>query len=613
MRSLKTLAAALAAAAPVLAVWPAPESISTGNQTLWIDHSIQVTYNGGIVRWSSLSHPSCRYGAIDTNLGFNVPQLSWSDDSASNAAMQHNATFSSHDVVLGGVCRTLDAILDQGFIPWKLYARNAVYETQPNASQAKTLITELQITQTGTDNSSTWKPVGGSADESYTLSLDLQGCAKIEAVSAVGVLRALETFTQFFYKHTDGSIYTKMAPVDIQDAPKFPHRGILFDVARDYMPVQAILRTIDGMGQNKLNRLHLHITDSQSWPLEIPSIPELSQNGAYAPVAIYGTKDIDYIQKYAVLRGVEVILEIDTPGHIGIVAETFPDLITGWGAAPWTSYCAEPPCGQFRLNESKVDDFLDKLMDDLLPRVSPYSAYFHTGGDEVNFNVYNLDPTVGTNDSSVIVPLLQKFTDKNHERVRKAGLVPLVWEEIPASYNVTIGDDVVVQSWLGSDAIDKLTKEGHQVIDSNYNFWYLDCGRGQFLNFENGEAFDTYYPFNDWCGPTKSWQLIYAHNPVANLTDDQAKLVLGGEAAVWSELIDEHNLDSLIWPRASAMGEVLWSGRVDATGENRSAIEAAPRLWDIRERMVARGIGASPVQMQFCTQGGNGSTCSWPV
>lgn len=587
MRSLKIVSAVLAAAVPALAVWPAPENITTGDQTLWIDHSIQVTYNGGILPWTN---------------------------DANDAIMQKNYTFSSQDVVLGGVCRALDAILYKNFIPWKLYARNAVTETQPNATQAKTLITELEITQTGADNSSTWKPVGGSVDESYSLSVDLEGCAKIQAVSAVGVLRALETFTQFFYKHTDGSIYTKLAPIDIQDAPKFPHRGILFDVARDYMPIQAILRTIDGMGQNKLNRLHLHITDSQSWPLEIPAIPELARNGAYdAVVATYSPSDIDFIQKYAVLRGVEVILEIDTPGHIGIVAESFPDLITGWGAAPWNSYCAEPPCGQFRLNESKVDDFLDKLMDDLLPRLSPYTAYFHTGGDEVNFNVYWLDPTVNTNASDVIVPLLQKFTDKNHERVRKAGLIPFVWEEIPSSYNVTIGDDVVVQSWLGSAAIDTLTANGHQVIDSNYNFWYLDCGRGQFLNFENGPAFDGNYPFNDWCGPTKSWQLIYSHNPIANLTEEQAKLVLGGEAAVWSELIDEQNLDSLIWPRASAMGEVLWSGRETADGKNRSAIEAAPRLWDIRERMVARGIGASPVQMQYCTQGGNGSTCSWPV
>ncbi|KAK6068711.1 glycosyl hydrolase family 20 [Seiridium cupressi] len=610
MRLLDCISTCLIAVAPAVAIWPIPETISTGDQALWIEHNIQVTYNGGIVRWSSLSHPSCLSGAIHTNVGLVNQQLAWSDDSSSQ-----ETELSSENIVLGGVCRAMNTILQQSFVPWKLYARNAVKETEPSTEKAKTLITELEITQTGKDDASTWKPLDGSSNETYTLSVDLEGHAKIEAASAVGILRALETFTQLFYNHTGGGVYTTLAPVSIVDAPKFPHRGILFDVARDFFPVEDILRTLDAMSQNKLNRLHIHVTDSQSWPLEIPSMPELTEKGAYAPVAVYSVDDIAHIQTYAVQRGIEVIFEIDTPGHIGIVAEAYPDIITGWGASPWNTYCAEPPCGQFRLNEPKVDDFLDKLMDDLLPRLSPYSAYFHSGGDEVNFEVYSLDPSVATNDSTVIIPLLQKFTDKNHDRIRKAGLVPLVWEEIPKSYNVTIGDDVVVQSWLGGDAIQWLTSRGHKVIDSDYNFWgkqYLDCGRGQFLNFENGDPFQTYYPFNDWCGPTKSWQLIYSHNPVENLTAEQAELVLGGEAAVWSELIDGTNVDSLIWPRASAMGEVLWSGRLDASGTNRSAIEAAPRLADLRERMVARGVGASPVQMVFCTQGGNGSTCDMP-
>ncbi|KAH6646356.1 glycoside hydrolase superfamily [Truncatella angustata] len=567
---------------PALAIWPIPKTISTGDQTLWIEHNIQVTYNGGILPW-------------------------YDDDSSSQAT-----TVSSKEIVLGGVCRALSTILDKSFVPWKLYARNAVKQTEPSADRAKTCITELVITKTGNDSTDTWKPLDGTVDESYSLSVGLDGSAKIEAVSAVGILHALETFTQLFYKHSTSGIYTTLAPVDIKDAPKFPHRGILFDVARDFYPVPSILKTLDAMAQNKLNRLHIHATDSQSWPLEIPSMPELTEKGAYASVAVYSADDIAHIQQYAVQRGIEVIIEIDTPGHIGIVAEAYPDLITGWGSAPWTSYCAEPPCGQFRLNEPKVDDFLDKLMDDLLPRLSPYSAYFHTGGDEVNFNVYWLDPSVGTNDSAVITPLLQKFTDNNHARVRKAGLVPFVWEEIPVKYNVTIGDDVIVQSWLGADAVASLTANGHKVIDSNYNFWYLDCGRGQFITFENGAPVDAYYPFNDWCGPTKSWQLIYSHDPVANLTEEQAKLVLGGEVAVWAELIDDQNFDSIVWPRASAMGEVLWSGRLDDTGTNRSAVEAAPRLADLRERMVARGIGASPLHMVFCTQGGNGSTCEWP-
>ena len=132
---------------------------------------------------------------------------------------------------------------------------------------------------------------------------------------------------------------------------------------------------------------------------------------------------------------------------------------------------------------------------------------------------------------------------------------------------------------------------------------YLDCGRGQWLNWANN-AFATGFPFNDWCNPTKSWRLVYSHDPTAGLTAAEAKLVLGGEVAVWSETIDAANFDTLVWPRASAAGEVLWSGRIDpATGQNRSQMDAAPRLNEFRERMLLRGVKASPVQMTFCTQG----------
>ena len=88
--------------------------------------------------------------------------------------------------------------------------------------------------------------------------------------------------------------------------------------------------------------------------------------------------------------------------------------------------------------------------------------------------------------------------------------------------------------------------------------------------------------------------------------------VLGGEVALWSETVDPVNMDGLLWPRSSAAGEVLWSGRQDASGQNRSQLDAAPRLAMLRERMVARGVAASPVQMIFCTQN-NATDCSYPV
>jgi hexosaminidase len=225
------------------------------------------------------------------------------------------------------------------------------------------------------------------------------------------------------------------------------------------------------MSWNKLNRIHIHITDSQSWPLDIPAIPELSQKGAYRPDLTYSPADIQQIQEYAIQRGIEPIIEIDMPGHIGSVAKSHPDLITAYDAFPYYWWCSEPPCGAFKLNDTAVDTFLGTVFDDLFPRLAPYTSYFHTGGDELNANDSMLDPGVKSNSTAVLQPLLQKFIDTQHARVRKAGLTPMVWEEIPIDWNVTLGKDVVVQTWLGAASVKTLTSQGQQVIDSDYSFW----------------------------------------------------------------------------------------------------------------------------------------------
>ena len=159
------------------------------------------------------------------------------------------------------------------------------------------------------------------------------------------------------------------------------------------------------------------------------------------------------------------------PGHIGSLQHSHPELIVAYDGFPYYWWCAEPPCGAFKLNDTRVDNFLEKLFSDLLPRVAPYSAYFHTGGDELNANDSMLDPGIRSNSTEVLQPLLQKFIDRNHARVRKHGLSPMVWEEIPLTWNVTIGKDTVVQTWLGPDSVDQVTAMGHKIIDSNYNFW----------------------------------------------------------------------------------------------------------------------------------------------
>lgn len=376
----------------------------------------------------------------------------------------------SKEIVKGGVSRSLGSIFKRNLVPWKLTTKNKIDEFEPPLGRNSTSVTSLAITQANKDQPKTFKALAGEVDESYTLTIDKEGHAKLSANSSIGALRGLETFSQLFYQHSTGTCwYTPYAPVSIKDEPQYPHRGILFDTARQWYPVVNLLRTIDAMSWNKMNRLHVHVTDSQSWPLDLPSMPEVAREGAHRRDLIYTADDIRRVQEYGVHRGVQVYFEIDMPGHIGSLYHSHPELIVAYNEQPYYYYCAQPPCGAFKLNDTRVDAFLEKLFDDVLPRVHPYAAYFHTGGDELNANDSMLDENIRSNKSEVLQPLLQKFIDKQHERVRSYDLTPVVWEEIPLDWNVTLGKDVPVQSWLGN--AQKLAAAGHKVIDSNYNFW----------------------------------------------------------------------------------------------------------------------------------------------
>ncbi len=96
---------------------------------------------------------------------------------------------------------------------------------------------------------------------------------------------------------------------------------------------------------------------------------------------------------------------------------------------------------------------------------------------------------------------------------------------------------------------------------------------------------------------------MYSYDPIAGIPPSLQHLILGGECHIWAEQTDPTNLDRNVWPRAAAAAEVLWSGAKDASGQNRSQVDAAPRLSEMRERLVAKGVGAEPVQMPFCLMG----------
>lgn len=359
------------------------------------------------------------------------------------------------------------------------------------AAGSGNIITSITLQQNASDPADIYKPTIGNIDESYTLSMTSEGEVTITAMSSIGLLYGLTTMTQLFYKHTSGAVYTTMAPVEIVDQPKFGWRGLNVDTSRTFKPLSDLYAMIDALSYSKMNRIHWHITDAQAWPLEILSMPELADKGAYASFQKYSPEDVRALQEYGALLGVEVVMEIDQPGHTSSIWFSHPELITAFNEQPdWDTYAAEPPSGTLKLNSTAVYDFLEQLFNDLLPRLKPLTSYFHLGGDEIKAEAYNLDETVMSNDTKVLQPLIQKFMDRNQDQLKSAGFIPLVWEEQLLDWNLTMPKNTIIQSWQSDENVAEIAKQGYQVLVGNYNYWYLDCGQGQWLDFRPSSAGD---------------------------------------------------------------------------------------------------------------------------
>jgi len=455
--------------------------------------------------------------------------------------------------------------------------------------------------------------------ESYEIQIeatDNQQCsALLSASSALGVLRGLQTFSQLVYtlkppgkpssateqklnkqghmgsaQPEDQLIRFIHGPLSIKDQPAFPYRGFLLDTSRNYYPIEDIKRTIRAMSWVKLNVFHWHIVDSQSWPIQIPSHPQLSQMGAYSQEETYSVEEIVELTRFANSRGVEILLEIDTPGHTAIIGEAYPDLIACKNKAPWIKYAAEPPAGQLRLADDRAITLINEILEYLTTQIP--GTLFSSGGDEVNKNCYQEDePTQASLHAKgqTLPEAISSFVLKTHKTISRSGKVPVVWEEMVLDEEVPLPvDNTLVTVWRNSSMVSRVVEKGYSMIHGASDYSYLDCGLGGWLGDSvNGTS---------WCDPFKTWQKIYSFDPYKDVATSQRKQILGGQALLWSEQTDEQNMDSIIWPRALSTAELYWTG----TERVRSVTEALPRMHDMRYRLVQRGIRATPLQPHWC-------------
>lgn len=240
-------------------------------------------------------------------------------------------------------------------------------------------------------------------------------------------------------------------------------------------------------------------------------------------------------------------------------------------------------------------------------------SFYHSGVDEIAPGCWKADPVIKSflSNGGTLSEVLEIFVNTTFPYIRSLNRTVVYWEDILLDDTVKVRPEflprehTILQTWNnGVNNTKRIVSSGYRVIVSSSEYYYLDCGHGDFLgnnSLYDEQANGEYKNGGSWCGPFKTWQTVYDYDITYGLSEEEAKLVLGGEVALWSEQADPTVLDARLWPRASAMAEALWSGNRDETGKKRYA-EATDRMNEWRYRMLNRGIGAEPIQPLWCVR-----------
>lgn len=472
-------------------------------------------------------------------------------------------------------------------------------------AQIRLAISAPAKSKKGTKGKGKVTPLTEQQKEAYTFNVGAKGIL-LSAYEPAGLFRAAQTLRKSLPIIKGQSV--ELPFVQISDQPRFSYRGVLLDCGRHFFSVEFIKQFLDAMALHGCNQFHWHLTEDQGWRFEVKALPDLAKKGSVREKTVIGPSrmriydNIPYggyytqdecrdIVKYAAERYINVVPEIDMPGHMQSALHVFPNLgCTGgpYPVAPHWGVMREVLCG----GNPQTLEFLKTVFGELCD-VFP-SPYIHIGGDECPKERWQKCPKCqakikelgltaenvqveggdgrGSQDGRSAENKLQSYINHEIEQfLASRGRSLIGWDEILAG---GLTEDAIVMSWRGTKGGIAAAKQNHRVIMSPNVYAYLD--HPQLKDYgKQPRTTDSYIV---------SCSKIYSFDPLVpeELTKEQSDCILGYQGNLWTEQVayPEHALYQLL-PRLGAMSEVQWCNPEQKDFENfKTRLPQLKKLYD---------------------------------
>lgn len=403
---------------------------------------------------------------------------------------------------------------------------------------------------------------------------------RIEAARPAGFFYALQTLQQLLPSRsvladaTDDSTSQWTLPVvDITDAPRFGWRGFMLDEGRHFYGKEEVKRILDVMAAYKMNRFHWHLTEDQGWRIEIKKYPRLTSTGAWRQSKVlawgdvkpdgqryggfYTQEDAREIVKYARDRFIEIIPEVDIPGHSQAAVAAYPEFLACDPDTPHEVWLSQGVSRDvINVSHPKAVQFAKDVVDELTD-IFPFS-YLHLGGDEC--------PTDKWQRNDGCTQLLQRIGSTNyrdlqihfiHQIQQHIDSLPeskqrhlVFWNEVLHGNTASLGSDITIMAWVGADAAARHAAErGFSTILSPQIPYYINRRQSPLPTEPRSQGTGT-----------ETLESVYSYSPLKNVPSDLQPRYLGVQANFWTEWVeDASTVEYLMLPRLAAVAEAGWT------------------------------------------------------